>query len=88
MFGEIFLKAWDGLQRHRLRSFLTMLGIGGGIVADALLIDYGSGYRAENLGGIFFGKDIRSVFTCRLFLIGVRTFGSRMVFAGRKQCEL
>src|SRR3989304_4575436 len=46
MFREILLQAWDALQRHRLRSFLTMLGIVWGIVAVALLIAYGSSFRA------------------------------------------
>ena len=46
MFREILLQAWDALQRHRLRSFLTMLGIVWGIVAVALLIAYGASFRA------------------------------------------
>ncbi|MBI4467605.1 MAG: ABC transporter permease [Acidobacteria bacterium] len=46
MFREILLQAWDALRRHRLRSFLTMLGIVWGIVAVSLLIAYGSSFRA------------------------------------------
>jgi len=46
VFREILLQAWDALQRHRLRSFLTMLGIVWGIVAVALLIAYGASFRA------------------------------------------
>ncbi len=46
MFREILLQAWDALHRHRLRSFLTMLGIVWGIVAVALLIAYGASFRA------------------------------------------
>jgi putative ABC transport system permease protein len=45
MFLEILFQAWDALKRQPLRSFLTMLGIVWGIVAVAVLIAYGSGFR-------------------------------------------
>jgi putative ABC transport system permease protein len=42
---EIIIESWTALQRSRLRSVLTMLGIVWGIVAVTLLIAYGSGFR-------------------------------------------
>src|SRR5690348_4778211 len=42
---EIFAESWTALQRSRVRSALTMLGIVWGIVAVTLLIAYGSGFR-------------------------------------------
>jgi putative ABC transport system permease protein len=46
MFREILVQAWGALKRQPLRSFLTMLGIVWGIVSVAVLIAYGSGFRA------------------------------------------
>ena len=45
MLREIVLQAWDALRRNPTRSILTMLGIVWGIVAVALLIAYGDGFR-------------------------------------------
>jgi putative ABC transport system permease protein len=45
MLIEILRQAWVALQRNPLRSFLTMLGIVWGIVAVAVLIAYGNGFR-------------------------------------------
>ena len=45
MLIEIFRESWAALQRSRVRSFLTMLGIVWGIAAVTLLISYGSGFR-------------------------------------------
>jgi putative ABC transport system permease protein len=45
MLQEIILQAWDALRRNPTRSILTMLGIVWGIVAVALLIAYGDGFR-------------------------------------------
>ncbi|MBI1748662.1 MAG: ABC transporter permease [Acidobacteria bacterium] len=45
MFLEILRQSWEALNRHRLRSFLTMLGIVWGIVAVAILIAYGHSFR-------------------------------------------
>lgn len=42
---EIFAESWTALQRSRVRSALTMLGIVWGIVAVTLLIAYGTGFR-------------------------------------------
>jgi putative ABC transport system permease protein len=57
MLAEIFKQAWDALRRNPMRSLLTMLGIVWGIVAVAVLIAYGAGFR-EVLVGAFdaFGK--------------------------------
>jgi putative ABC transport system permease protein len=46
MLAEILRQAWIALRRNPLRSFLTMLGIVWGIVAVAVLIAYGNGFRA------------------------------------------
>jgi putative ABC transport system permease protein len=46
LLREIFVESWTALQRSRVRSALTMLGIVWGIVAVTLLIAYGSGFRA------------------------------------------
>ena len=45
MLIEIFRESWAALQRSRVRSFLTMLGIVWGIAAVTLLISYGAGFR-------------------------------------------
>jgi putative ABC transport system permease protein len=45
MLAEILKQAWIALRRSPLRSFLTMLGIAWGIVAVAILIAYGNGFR-------------------------------------------
>ncbi len=42
---EIVAESWSALQRSRVRSVLTMLGIVWGIVAVTLLIAYGAGFR-------------------------------------------
>src|SRR5574337_1508615 len=46
MLKEIFKEAWAALGRNPVRSFLTMSGISGGIVAVTLLLSYGSGFRS------------------------------------------
>ena len=46
MFREILIQAWIALNRHKLRSVLTMLGIVWGIAAVALLIAYGTSMRS------------------------------------------
>src|ERR1700737_2025380 len=45
MFVEIFREAWAALGRNPVRSLLTMTGISWGMVAVALLLSYGSGFR-------------------------------------------
>jgi putative ABC transport system permease protein len=45
MLAEIFRQAWEALRRNPTRSLLTMLGIVWGIVAVAVLIAYGNGFR-------------------------------------------
>ncbi len=45
MFKEVIIQALAALQRNKLRSFLTMLGIIWGIAAVALLLAYGKGLR-------------------------------------------
>ncbi|MBI4167052.1 MAG: ABC transporter permease [Acidobacteria bacterium] len=45
MFREVLIQAFAALRRHKLRSFLTMLGIIWGIAAVALLLAYGKGMR-------------------------------------------
>ena len=45
MIKEIVKEAWIALQRSRVRSVLTMLGIVWGIAAVTLLISYGDGFR-------------------------------------------
>ena len=57
MLVEILRQAWITLRRSPLRSFLTMLGIAWGIVAVALLLAYGSGFRSVLLTSFLaFGK--------------------------------
>ena len=46
MLGELIAQSWSNLSRNRTRSILTMLGIVWGIVAVALLMSYGGGFRA------------------------------------------
>jgi len=43
--GELLLQSWRNLRRNPTRSALTMLGIVWGIVAVAVLLAYGSGFR-------------------------------------------
>jgi putative ABC transport system permease protein len=45
MLEEILRQAWSSLRRQPVRSCLTMTGIVWGIVAVAMLLAYGSGFR-------------------------------------------
>jgi putative ABC transport system permease protein len=45
MLLEILRQSWDALRRSPTRSILTMLGIVWGVVAVAVLIAYGNGFR-------------------------------------------
>jgi putative ABC transport system permease protein len=45
MAGELLAQSWSNLRRNPTRSLLTMLGIVWGIVAVAVLLAYGSGFR-------------------------------------------
>jgi putative ABC transport system permease protein len=57
MIAELIAQSWTNLKRQRTRSFLTMLGIVWGIVAVAVLMSYGRGFRAMMLRGFdAFGK--------------------------------
>jgi putative ABC transport system permease protein len=57
MLREILAQAWDALGRNRTRTALTMLGITWGIVAVAVLMAYGSGFRATLTRAFYaFGK--------------------------------
>jgi len=57
MLLEIFRESWAALQRSRIRSFLTMLGIVWGIAAVTLLISYGAGFRGVLLNAFLaFGR--------------------------------
>jgi putative ABC transport system permease protein len=59
MLRELIAQSWANLQRSRTRSLLTMLGIVWGIVAVALLMAYGSGFRAMMIRGFdAFGKSV------------------------------
>jgi putative ABC transport system permease protein len=57
MLAELVAQSWRNLRRQRTRSLLTMLGIVWGIVAVAVLMSYGRGFRAMLLRGFdAFGK--------------------------------
>ncbi len=57
MLREVIALAWDALKRNRTRSVLTMLGIVWGIVAVAVLMAYGTGFRGTLLRAFYaFGK--------------------------------
>lgn len=45
MLIEILRQSWDAVRRSPMRSLLTMLGIVWGVVAVAVLIAYGNGFR-------------------------------------------
>jgi putative ABC transport system permease protein len=45
MLRELIVQSWTNLARNRTRSILTMLGIVWGIVAVAVLLAYGDGFR-------------------------------------------
>lgn len=49
IIAEIFRQAGSELWRHKLRSFLTMFGIGWGICALALIMASGEGFREGQL---------------------------------------
>ena len=51
MLFEVVIQAWDALRRNRMRSVLTMLGIVWGIMAVAVLMAYGNGFRAALVRG-------------------------------------
>jgi putative ABC transport system permease protein len=48
---EVMVQAWDAVRRNRTRSLLTMLGIAWGIIAVALLMSYGGGFRTALVRG-------------------------------------
>ena len=57
MLSELIAQSWANLRRQRTRSLLTMLGIVWGIVAVAVLMSYGRGFRAMMIRGFdAFGK--------------------------------
>jgi putative ABC transport system permease protein len=57
VLAELIAQSWANLRRQRTRSLLTMLGIVWGIVAVAVLMSYGRGFRAMMLRGFdAFGK--------------------------------
>ena len=57
MLRELVAQCWANLRRNRTRSLLTMLGIVWGIVAVAVLLAYGSGFRGVLMHGFdAFGK--------------------------------
>jgi putative ABC transport system permease protein len=59
MLRELIVQSWANLRRNRTRSLLTMLGIVWGIVAVAVLMAYGSGFRALMLRGFdAFGRSV------------------------------
>ncbi len=51
MLREVLIQAWDALRRNRTRRVLTMLGIVWGIMAVAVLMAYGNGFRAALVRG-------------------------------------
>ena len=57
MLRELVAQSWANLRRNPTRSVLTMLGIVGGIVAVAVLMAYGTGFRVVMMRGFdAFGK--------------------------------
>ena len=59
MLAEALLQAWTNLLRHRTRSALTMLGIVWGIVAVAVLMAYGIGFRQSLVRAFYaFGRSV------------------------------
>jgi len=59
MLKQVLMDAWEALLRNRTRSVLTMLGIVWGIMAVALLISYGGGFRTVLVSSFdAFGKDV------------------------------
>jgi putative ABC transport system permease protein len=57
MLGELVRQSWANLRRNPTRSVLTMLGIVWGIVAVAVLMAYGAGFRVVMVRGFdAFGK--------------------------------
>jgi len=59
MLGEVLRQAGANLLRQRMRSALTMLGIVWGIVAVAVLMAYGSGFRQSLVRAFYaFGRSV------------------------------
>ena len=57
MLRELVAQSWANLRRNPTRSLLTMLGIVWGIVAVAVLMAYGTGFRVVMMHGFdAFGK--------------------------------
>ena len=53
-FKETIVQGWEALLRHRMRSFLTMLGIVWGLASVVLLLAYGEGV-GQSVVGAFLG---------------------------------
>src|SRR5437879_4441982 len=54
LLKEVFAHSWESLQRNRLRSVLTMLGIVWGLATVVLLLGYGQSV-GESVVGAFMG---------------------------------
>src|SRR4051812_10960127 len=54
LLKEVFAHSWESLQRNRLRSILTMLGIVWGLATVVLLLGYGQSV-GESVVGAFMG---------------------------------
>jgi len=64
VFGNIFIEAFVGLLRNRLRAGLSMLGISWGIVSVVMLLAYGEGFNQALLRGFqgAFGDGVTMMF--------------------------
>ena len=87
MLAELVAQSWRNLRRQRTRSLLTMLGIVWGIVAVAVLMSYGRGFRAMLIRGFdAFGKSAVVCWpgqTSAPFRVIVRDQGARRRAPGR-----
>src|SRR2546423_12023133 len=64
--GETFTHILRTLREHKLRSFLTMLGIAWGVGSLLLLVGLGEGFRSGNQREMSeFGQDIMFIFPGR-----------------------
>jgi putative ABC transport system permease protein len=76
-FGQVF----DAMWAHKLRSFLTMLGIAWGVGSLLLLVGLGEGFRAGTEKSLAsFGEDYMQVYNGRVPAVGGSQLSSRQYY--------
>src|SRR6266542_6460834 len=78
---EIFGQTLRTLWAHKLRSFLTMIGIAWGVGSLLLLVGLGEGFRAGTAKSLAnFGEDYMQVYNGRVPAVGASQLSSRQYY--------